>query len=108
MSNPAMTNDEGRLPCSENNGRRVRHVTGSTGRVAFRIDTAGEQALLFVKGALRGHQVGDVPSDSAILRRALAIYQDVLRQGADAIRKEYEKVRGGTIMPKRRKNYACQ
>jgi len=64
--------------CSENNGRRTRHVASSTARLAFRIDSEGEKALMYVKGALRGHLPGDVPSDSAIMRRALTIYRQHL------------------------------
>ena len=86
------------------NGRRSRYVKASVNTLGVRTDEAAERHLEFIRRTLTGDKPGDVPSQSAVVRRALAVYAEQL-QRREFLWGEFNKIREGTILPQR-KRYA--
>jgi hypothetical protein len=89
------------------NGRRVRHCRRSVGLMTVRTDHEAQYALKFAKETLAGSMLGDSPSVSMIMRRALQVYRRYLASEMSTpcgLEAEYKAIRRDTIMPMIRKH----
>ena len=84
------------------NGRRNRYVKQSVSFLGVRTDETAERHLEFIQHTLTGDKPGDVPSQSAVVRRALAVYAERL-QSREGVWGEHHKIREGTILPIRKR-----